>query len=129
MVFKTKQFTLFIVIPEGQWEEFEAFREKCAAPPTQGTSQSTSRAASTSSSLSQNQIRLSLPVHTQGTRFDSAVLPQPDAMVRQPVVFQCPASCVPLFLSKTPTASTSSSIFERPISRDAECLEVDHTVS
>ena len=107
MVFKTKQFTLFVVIPESQWEEFEAFRDKCDAPPTQGISQSTSPPTSVSLPLSQNLIKPSLPVHTQGTQCDTAVLPQPNAVVQQHS-----GSPTPLFLSKMQTASTSSSIFE-----------------
>jgi len=106
MVFKTKQFTLFIVVPECQWEEFEAFRDKCDSPPTQIVSQSTSQPTSVSSPLSQNQIK-PLPVRTQGTRRDSTVLPPPNAVVQQHS-----DSPAPLFLpNEAQMAPTPSSIF------------------
>jgi len=124
MVFKTKQFTLFIVIPECQWEEFEAFRDKCDSPPIQIVSQSTSQPTSVSSSLLQNQIK-PLPVHTQGTQRDSAILPPPNTVVQQHS-----DSPTPLFLpDKTQMGPIPSSIFEQPISCDVERPQVNHTVS
>ena len=124
MVFKTKQFTLFVVVPKCQWEEFEAFQDKCDSPPMQIVSQLTSQPTSVSSSLSQNQIK-PLPVRTQGTRCDSAILPPPNAVVQQHS-----DSPAPLFLpNKTQMGPTPSSIFEQPISCDVERLQVNHTVS
>ncbi|KAI6021273.1 hypothetical protein EDC04DRAFT_2607174 [Pisolithus marmoratus] len=32
LAFKTKQFGLFVIVPEAQWEEFEAFRDKPDPP-------------------------------------------------------------------------------------------------
>ena len=37
VVFKTKQFSLFVIVPEAQWEQFEAFRDKLEPPSPEPT--------------------------------------------------------------------------------------------
>ena len=62
---------------------------------------------------------------------DIATLPQPRTAVPKPVMVPVhPVPSIPLFLSKGQMASTSSSIFERLISRNTQLgLQVDNTVS
>ena len=104
VVFKTKQFALFVIVPEFQWGEFEAFRERCDSEstlPSQRISQPTSQYTSTSSSLFWIPIEPSLPTSMRS-------ISQLAAVPLHPV------PSAPAFLSKGQTlASASSSIFER----------------
>ena len=124
MTFKTKQFGLFVIVPEMQWEEFDAFREKLEPPqppPPCPRRMPQRQLASTTLPPDQNKLQ-----PTQPTR--ARMISQPDTItsslrcptiattgvVSQPVSSSEPPT--PLFLSKG--LSTSSSVFDRPISQD-----------
>ncbi|KAI6020376.1 hypothetical protein PISMIDRAFT_23990 [Pisolithus microcarpus 441] len=100
MVFKSKQFMLFVIMPANQWEEFEVFREKlCSSPPTHAQQMSLANLCASS---------------------------VPRSTVSTPVVSHHPmtsAPLTPLFLSKEVVSTASSSIFERPISQDVLCQD------
>ena len=102
-VFKSKQFGLFIIVPEHQWEEFEMFRDKLKASPPPPPPTRTQR--------------ISQPVYTASHQ---------SVMVSTPVVPSLTLTSepsTPLFLSKgQTTTTTSSSVFDRPISQDIQCL-------
>lgn len=111
MVFKTKQFGLFVIVPEAQWEQFEAFRDKLEAPSPEPTP---------SRRVSQQPLHPATPPLSQTRTFS-----QPDivpTVLTPSVVSQSTSSSeppMPLFLSSGWAASTaSSSVFERPISED-----------
>ena len=111
VVFKTKQFSLFVIVPEAQWEQFEAFRDKLEPPSPEPTR---SRRVSW-----QPLHPTTAPLSPARTFSQSDTVP----MVLTPsVVSQSTSSSeppMPLFLSNGRAASTaSSSVFERPISED-----------
>ena len=101
-MFKSKQFGLFVIIPERQWEEFEMFQDKLKASPPPPT----------------HTRRISQPVYTASHQ---------SVMVSMPVVPSLTSTSepsTPLFLSKGQTTTmTSSSVFDRPISQDIQRLQ------
>ena len=111
-VFKTKQFALFVIVPELQWAEFEAFRERHDSEPTL-PSQRTSQHTSTSSPLFRIPIEPSLPISMRSiSQPDITTFPRPRTAVPKSVVPLNTVPSTPLFFSKGQTASTSSSTFE-----------------
>jgi len=111
IVFKTKQFSLFVIVPEAQWEGFEVFRDKLepsSPPPTHSRRVSRQPLHPTTAPLSRVQS-FSQP-DTVPTIVTPSVVSQSTSSSEPPM---------PLFLSnRWATSTASSSVFERPISED-----------
>ncbi|KAI5990965.1 hypothetical protein EDD15DRAFT_2197753 [Pisolithus albus] len=100
MVFKSKQFMLFVIVPANQWEEFEAFQEKLhSSPPTHARPM-----------LLANPCPSSLARSTVST----------PGVSHRPLTS---APSTPLLLSKEVISMASRSVFEHPISQDVLCQD------
>ena len=120
-VFKTKQFGLFVIVPEAQWEEFLTFRanklKSPSLPPTCAQRASQQPLHSTIAPPHQN-THTSEPIRARTfSHPDTVPLVSTPSVASQPTSSSEPPT--PLFLSRRRAASTASSrALERPISED-----------
>jgi len=111
IVFKTKQFGLFVIVPKAQWEEFKAFHDKLepsSPPPTRSQRVSWQPLHPATAPLSWVQ---------SFSQLDTVPMIVMPSVVSQSTLSSEPPT--PLFLSnRWATSTVSSSVFERPISED-----------